>query len=288
MPLRYKADPLLGRWVKKQREDRKQLHQLHLSHRRQLESIGFEFESPEGRVEREWNENFPRVKAYQRNGNYFQTPDDFIAVERNLAIWIRKQRQLYREGSLDQQKQEKLSSIGFVFQEPKEYQEPQLDAPSGEEERSWMQYYSSLVEFQKANGHLRVPISFDPDLAVWVVNQRRKPTHLTGNQMDLLRAIGFDFDGTRPVAALPAKKPKSRTMPSRANSVQHSNVPTEQPKPETTLNQPSVSIDGASTLLAAAIAWDPHDPQRKQKTAVNRQGDQLPAKPKGTPGTSIC
>jgi hypothetical protein len=114
---------------------------------------------------------------------------------RQLGVWVANQRRNFKKGILSEERQKLLESIDFCW-----------DAP----EAMWHNQYQRLLDYRtnhiQAGGDLSastlVPQHYpeDPQLAVWVKEQRQNRKHgiLTAERLELLESIGFVWDASSP------------------------------------------------------------------------------------------
>lgn len=113
---------------------------------------------------------------------------------KSLARWVGNQRVEYKKfksgqhSCLNQRRIDALNRVGFIW-----------DLKGAK----WYVKYNELVEFQKENGHCRVPHTFNAELSKWAIAQRyswkrkrdgKGPPHLTSDREALLSKIAFNFE----------------------------------------------------------------------------------------------
>ena len=100
-----------------------------------------------------------------------------------LGIWVRYQRQKFKNNALCPDRKDRLDAIGFQA-DPLAHQ--------------WNKKYSKLEEYHAEHGHCNVPRGYqaDPALGRWVDRQRQKlkKKALSPEQKARLDAIGFQLD----------------------------------------------------------------------------------------------
>ncbi|CAJ1933027.1 unnamed protein product [Cylindrotheca closterium] len=125
VPHSYKEDPMLARWVKRQRYQYKKFKDgnpsstITTARIQELESIGFVWHSHASA----WLEKFNELKAYQQKTGHCNVPSDY-PENRALSSWVKCQRRQYKlfsagSSSMTIDRLQALESLGFVF-------EPQL------------------------------------------------------------------------------------------------------------------------------------------------------------------
>ena len=170
VPISYKADPQLGRWVQWQRQHCKMKERIAL-----LESIGFQWRLKE---KRPWMEMYKRLEEYKQEYNSTCVPHKYKA-DPQLGIWVVNQRQKCKK----KERVDLLNKIGFVWKGKIHRFSP--------DDRLWMEMYKRLEDYKQEHNSTCVPSRYkaDPQLAKWVVNQRHRCKNK--ERVDLLNKIGF-------------------------------------------------------------------------------------------------
>ncbi len=146
VPSNYKTETgfPLGELVKNLRKDKSTLDDSIVQ---LCDSLEFDWTNDDAR----WKQSFNRFR-----NNYPSAKQDNI-------FWASKQRQSFKDGSLDENRIEKLKKIGFIF-------EPY----SG----SWDNHISELKNFSQVNGHVDVSSNYVSmsgcNLGQWVANARTR------------------------------------------------------------------------------------------------------------------
>jgi Helicase associated domain len=181
VPPRYSLDPQLGSWVANQRAKYPNLTVLQ---RHRLDDIGFVPGMPG--TER-WDAMLERLRNYRSINGHCAVPARY-SLDPQLGNWANNQRAKYQ--NLSEERRQHLDDIGFV---------PGMSATE-----RWDSMLERLRDYQNVNGHCAVPAkySLDPQLGLWVVNQRIKYQNLSEEQRQRLEDIGF-------VARLRQRKPKA-------------------------------------------------------------------------------
>ena len=98
----------------------------------------------------------------------------------SLGHWVDRQRQLYKNGKLSQERIDRLESTGFVW-------DPQ--------EQEWLGRFEELTNYKAENSDCNVPRK-QGSLGAWVDNQRTfyKNGKLSQERLDLLESIGFSWE----------------------------------------------------------------------------------------------
>lgn len=149
-------------------------------------------------VPKSWEESFELAKNYAdayKNLNVnrnFKTDDGVNYDQYGYALgeWITYQRKLFNKGELEQDKIDKLDSIGMVWS----YR------------RSFEEVYEMAKNYYEVNGDLRIPYHFKTldgvtkndkgyPLGSWLVQQRRKKKLgiLSKERQELLEEIGIEW-----------------------------------------------------------------------------------------------
>lgn len=156
----------------------------------------------------QWNDMYKQFVAYRNRYGHCNVSQDSVSTRtkiedlqtkeeqdrKSLARWVGNQRVEYKKyqcgqnSCLNQRRIDALNRLGFIW-----------DLQGAK----WYLKYNELVEFQKENGHCRVPKSYNPELSKWVTSQRyawrrkkygKGPPHLTDEREALLMKIAFNFE----------------------------------------------------------------------------------------------
>jgi len=202
VPQRYAKNPVLGRWVNRQRSDYKQFLKGNTSYGgitkekiRLLYNIGFEWSS-RTRGRDTWDGQYGEIMSYAKKFGNARVPIKFQANP-SLGNWVSTQRISYKKFlngntscGIVKRKIQLLNNIGF------EWNITSLV--------SWDDRYEELVIYAKEFGNARVPTKFPANqpLGNWVNKQRSNyKKFLNGNalsgitkeQIQLLDNIGFEW-----------------------------------------------------------------------------------------------
>jgi hypothetical protein len=139
-----------------------------------------------------WDEMFRLLKRYRRVYGDTKVPHRGKEYPK-LGNWVMRQRQLFREGILFDDRKRKVNSIGFIWK--------LIDrAPQDttKTDQKWLQQYQNLVLFKKRNNHCNVHHRRGGLLGYWVQHQRElfRQNLLREDRMNLLEEIG-GFEWTR-------------------------------------------------------------------------------------------
>ncbi len=141
-----------------------------------LNAIDFEWEPQELC----WNKMYKRLEKFHKKFGHSRVPEGY--KDKELAKWVKNQRNLYKKDVLPQERIEALNSLGFlwvVF------------------ESTWLEMYQELVGFYKEFGHCLVPKNYENKKLVWWVGTQRnvyKNKSLSQEKIDKLNAIEFVWD----------------------------------------------------------------------------------------------
>lgn len=121
------------------------------------------------------------LAAFKEMHGHTNVPRTYEADE-ELAAWVRRTREAWRQDRLHDIHIQKLTEAGFCF------------APLDE---AWQTQYQSLVAYVRDHGDAKVPRDYqDHSLAVWVMHQRaaNKQGKLTADELRLLNEVKFIFE----------------------------------------------------------------------------------------------
>jgi superfamily II DNA or RNA helicase len=172
VPQRWTENLQLATWISNVRRSRKQ-GKLSEDRIQRLNQIGFVWDS----LEASWEEKFAELEIFKSTHGHCNVSDRW-SENLQLATWVSDQRKHRKKGKLSENRIQRLSEIGFVWDT--------LDA-------LWEKRFSELEVFRAAHGHCNVPQrwSENPQLAVWVSNQRIKKDKLSEKRIQRLNQIGF-------------------------------------------------------------------------------------------------
>ena len=162
------SHPILGSWIGSQRNSRK-AGKLSDDRIKLLDAIGFLWDPHEEK----WQKQYRELKKYIKdNGNHLVPSDNPI-----IGRWVVKQRSMYSQGKLSQNRIKLLNEIGFIWD---------LD------EHAWQLKYKELKLYIEKNGDALVRRSH-PTLGRWTLHQRNlyNLKKLPDKHFLLLEEIGF-------------------------------------------------------------------------------------------------
>ncbi|GAX10322.1 hypothetical protein FisN_3Lh527 [Fistulifera solaris] len=206
-------DHSLAYWVKKQRSVQR-AGTLRDDRERLLNILGFTWSQPRTAISelQAWIEKYNQLIVYKQKSGHF---DVSFAEDSNLSAWVNTQRELYRSGVLQKERQELLEKIGFAFCGNVSSQQGDTDAAvlaDDENERAWNQMFDRLHVFFLQHGHTDVASSGEnQDLAGWVSLQRslHKEGRLNDKQVDALTEMNFSWDAAAQLAMDDQQVPKT-------------------------------------------------------------------------------
>lgn len=192
----------LGAWVSTQRVFYRK-NKLKPQRREKLESIGFHWvpkgrprkpPSPFGKIEQMWQDKFKVLCEYKD-----QIGDTLVTqgykgtlpngVEFDLGMFVKLQREKFRDGLLRDDHYKKLNQIGFVFT---------IDfynAETSKHQQLWDNMFERLCGYKRVHGNCEVPTQYDEDqeLGTWTANQRKlyRQGRIEENRFQRLDKIGF-------------------------------------------------------------------------------------------------
>ena len=170
----------LGSWIKLQRElyDTKELTKEEIEN---LNSIGMIWH-PEKEIS--WDEMYKLAKEYFLQHGNLDIPKNYVTPNNErLGFWLENERQLYKFNQLSKEKQEKLESIGIVWQE-------KICS-------NWNEMYELAKDYYLKFGDLAVSRNYivknGENLGKWIMSNRH--AYLSGNlspeRIQKLEAIGM-------------------------------------------------------------------------------------------------
>ncbi len=133
-------------------------------------------------VEALWAESFQRLCEFREAHGHCDVPSKY-SQNPALACWVVDQRVYYHRGTLDLQRERKLTQLGFDW-DPRETR--------------WQAWLKELRAFRDTYGHAAVPLLWpeNPELATWV--QRQRTLYMNGSllehRQEALDAIGFSWE----------------------------------------------------------------------------------------------
>ena len=192
VPRNYEENPSLANWVAIQRScyKKKTLKQQRID---LLNKLNFTWSINGG--EDSWNQQFQELINYNEKNGHTNVPSTCKEYPL-LSLWVRAQRQCFKQNKLEQKKIDRLNSVGFQFELRKEVKRTGL---------SWNDYFLELKKFEEAYGHTFPSSDYLVKGTVfreWVSHQRiyYRMGKLTEDQMKKLDGLNVmevsrdDFD----------------------------------------------------------------------------------------------
>lgn len=182
--LRAPADHLenqirIERWAVDQRRRKNKLTSEQLN---RLNAIGFSWDP----VAHLWEHGFAKLLEFRKREGHCQVEHSVAENGFKLGMWVLRQRQEMKRGTLPPEKIRRLDSVDFSWD------------PVAEK---WEAAFNALTLFQKEHGHCRVPENFESDklgfkLGLWVSNLRIAKTkgRLPPERMRRLDSLAFSWD----------------------------------------------------------------------------------------------
>jgi len=203
VPQKYAANPNLGSWVLKQRQQYKlslrgSKTQITQERIRKLQGIGFVWDTDEAR----WEAQFTTLVTYkEKRGDC-----DVRCGKNGLGNWVREQRRqykLHKEGSpspLTLTRIERMEALGFLWISPRSPKQATSFYPPYPV-ADWQTRFEQLCEFRQKHGDCLVPQKYpkNPELGRWVQKQRYnyklslkgEASSLSKGRVCALESIGF-------------------------------------------------------------------------------------------------
>ena len=202
VPIKYSANPNLGKWVSNQRSNYRLYQQgkpsrITAEHIRQIDAIGFEWGT--GKADSAWRIQFQELCEFNVQFGHCIVPLKYSANPK-LGNWVSKQRsnhRRYQEGNpsptMTVERIRELDGIGFDW-----------GITKTDLETTWKVRFEDLCEFKTKFGHCSVlkESSANPKLGNWVSKQRYnykryqegKPSPMTAERIRELESILFNWD----------------------------------------------------------------------------------------------
>jgi hypothetical protein len=207
IPIRYKLNPSLGKFVHNTREQYKLYHKktpegykkkcsLTAERIQQLDDLGFVWSTERSkRQEEDWTTRLEQLQAYKKKHGDCLVPHGYVE-DPSFAEWIHRQRTTYASMLKDdkpnvmvKERMEKLEEMGFNFTVHSD---------------KWTDHWKLLQEYKEKHGHCQVPTHYaeNPKLGRWVHTQRHqrrlqlkgKKNCMTQERVDLLDKLKFSWE----------------------------------------------------------------------------------------------
>jgi hypothetical protein len=237
IPIRYKANPSLGKFVHNTREQYKLFYKrtpanykkkCSLTQERidELNALGFVWNTQ--RTERQnedWEKRYAQLVQFQQTNGHCLIPHGY-EPDPGLAEWVHRQRTTYASMIKQQQQQEEEnqdSNLQIVQQRMKKLQDIGFNFTVHSDK--WMVHYQQLVKYKQTFGNCQVPTHYTENtkLGRWVHTQRHqrrlqikgKKSSMTPQRYQLLQQLGFAWE-VRP----PLERPRA-TWQQRYDEIRH-------------------------------------------------------------------
>jgi hypothetical protein len=179
----------LGLWVCAQRRKFRD-EVLPPERKAKLEKIGFVFvidhDDPKtSLLRRQWEIHFINLSEFKKTHGHCRVFDKSKTEDRQLALWVGRQRKKHKQGELDKSQVERLESLGLVWN-------PQED--------QWTTMIFHLTKYRKAFGHLRMPARYTTEDGVKLGRQvrtcitNRRDGDLSPERIAELDSLDFVWD----------------------------------------------------------------------------------------------
>jgi hypothetical protein len=203
VPVKYAANPKLGRWVQAQRTRCRKSAAGDWSamipeRLRALKGIGFDWGVSSADLASIWKVRFQELCEFKAQFGHCVVMKSYSANPR-LGTWVATQHNQYsrktqnKSNCMTDERIRELDGISF------EWRTGKTDLGS-----IWSVQFEELREFKAQHGHCMVTkqYSTDPKLGNWVSRQRSnykwyqegKPSHMTADRIRELERIGFNWE----------------------------------------------------------------------------------------------
>ncbi|MGN7612863.1 helicase associated domain-containing protein, partial [Magnetococcales bacterium HHB-1] len=164
----------LETWLRQQRQSY-QRQKLSKERVTQLNALPIHWQAKEA----EWQSMFVALKKYKETYGHCHIPEKWQGNPQ-LLRWTKKQRKAKQQDKLPEKFQQRLESLGFIWDH---------------RETLWEEMFSALAEFKMVHGHCMVPDEYNENTQlVWWVNAQRtaaKNSNLDAERYQRLDAFGF-------------------------------------------------------------------------------------------------
>ncbi|MCB6992809.1 Helicase associated domain protein [bacterium 210820-DFI.6.37] len=149
---------------------------------KQLESLGIRKNM--SRLDLVWQEQYEEAKAFFEQTGHLNLPKGYKGKSgKDLGVWLLRQRQKWKAGQLDAEKERLLSEIGMIWDV---------------NEFKWKAAYDLAADYYREHGSLQMPVTYKTEsgygLGKWVSGQRQKKDELSQEQIERLQAIGMVWE----------------------------------------------------------------------------------------------
>lgn len=175
----------LGVWIVAQRKRQKN-GRMKKEQEDNLNAIGMIWDT----IDYTWDQMYSYAKSfYEANSNLYVGVHYMTPNNRNLALWLARQRKAYITGTLPKDKQQRLEAIGMVW------------TTDEKNTIEWETMFNLAQAHYQEHGNLNIPYSFDETksskttLGNWIRQQRKKYREgkLSAEQISRLNSIGMSW-----------------------------------------------------------------------------------------------
>lgn len=170
-------------WINRQILNRSYLQE---SQFRKLDKLGVNWNVVLSR-DHAWELMFRRLEDFKNEFGHCRVPHNW-EKDRQLALWVMRQRKMNLRGNIQDYRRQTLNQIGFTWAIKETY------------DAQWESYFEQLADFKKEFGHCNVP-GKNIQLVSWIERQRlsKKKKLLQSQREQRLDRLGFiwDFDRIR-------------------------------------------------------------------------------------------
>ena len=129
-----------------------------------------------------WTYNYNLLKEYYNEYGNIDIPTNYVVNNVKLGFWLARQKNLYREGKLSEDKIELLNQLKIEWDKKSEL--------------GWNAYYSLLKKYYDKNKNIEVPVGYvvnGLNLDAWLNRQKNfyKEKTLSDEKIKLLNDIGI-------------------------------------------------------------------------------------------------
>lgn len=181
VPVIYEPDKTLANWAGMVRKENRRLNRgeksdyLTVDRLRKLATVGFGFGETTQKCEPPWEEYFHKLSAYRNEHG-----KDPTTSHPELGYWISKQRLAYNKKvdgnanhNMTDEREEKLRSIGFVFQKGHRMSAEEKVAQLAGKKKTFDDRVADFIAWKEKHGHPYVPREGeDKHLGRWVARMR--------------------------------------------------------------------------------------------------------------------
>ena len=169
----------LGVWVagKRTRKNRKNKNLVTLDEIRQLDKLGFVWDTKNDK----WEEGFAALKRFYKREGHCRVIIGYSEFNYSLGNWVDAQRQKRKRSQLTEDQIKRLDDLGFIWN------------PLFEQ---WEEGFAALQKFHKREGHCRIPAKYIENgyrLGSWVRSQRLRKEEKTLSTDQTRRLDSLDF-----------------------------------------------------------------------------------------------